>query len=83
MEAAKTERFQTLWKDMLSGVHRCEKECNYFGFCGGGMGSNKFWEHVGLNCSKTNAYRFNNKIPVDVLLDRFKSNPPIDNETRF
>ncbi|KGG36272.1 putative arylsulfatase regulatory protein [Prochlorococcus sp. MIT 0703] len=79
MEAAKTERFKTLWSDMLSGVKRCEKECNYFGFCGGGMGSNKFWEHGSLNSSETNACRFNSKIPVDVLLDRFKSGPPIDN----
>ena len=83
MEAAKSERFQKLWKGMLSGVQRCAKECNYFGFCGGGMGSNKFSEHVSLNCSETNACRFNNKIPVDVLLDRFKSSPPVDHETPF
>jgi hypothetical protein len=26
-------------------MERCQGSCDYFGLCGGGMGSNKFWEH--------------------------------------
>lgn len=76
MEATQTERFKTLWSDMLAGVKRCQEGCDYFGLCGGGMGSNKFWEHGSLNCGETNACRFSSQIPVQVLLERFESGPP-------
>jgi uncharacterized protein len=51
----------------------CEASCDYFGLCGGGMGSNKFWEHGTLACSETSACRFKTQIPARVLLDWFES----------
>ena len=75
-EAARSERFQQLWRDVRSGMERCQQSCACFGFCGGGMGSNKFWEHGSLDCSETSACRFKTMIPVDVLLERFEAGPP-------
>jgi uncharacterized protein len=75
-QAACSERFQELWSDVVSGMERCQQDCDYFGLCGGGMGSNKFWEHGTLDCSETSACRFKTMIPVEVLLDRLEANPP-------
>ena len=66
IEATKSDVFQTLLKDMNSGMARCKQECDYYGFCGGGTGSNKYWEHGSLDASETCACRFSSQIPVDV-----------------
>ena len=76
LEATHSERFQALWADVQAGVRQCQASCDYFGLCGGGMGSNKFWEHGRLDCSETSACRFRIQIPVQVLLERFEAGPP-------
>jgi uncharacterized protein len=58
-------------------MQSCQSSCDYYGLCGGGMGSNKFWEHDTLNCSETSACRFRSQIPVQVLLERFEAGPPL------
>ena len=81
-ESTRTEQFQRLFSDMSQGVHSCQEGCEYFGLCGGGNGSNKFWEHGSLAASETNACRFGTKIPVQVLLERFEQGPPLDHDGR-
>ena len=46
----------------------CRRECAYFGLCGGGAGSNKYWEHGTFACSETQACRYRIKITADVVL---------------
>ena len=58
---------------MNSGMARCKQECDYYGFCGGGTGSNKYWEHGSLDASETCACRFSSQIPVDVLLEKLET----------
>jgi uncharacterized protein len=77
LEASRTERFRRLWGDMTAGVQICRENCEFFGFCGGGTGSNKFWEHGSLTASETHACRFGLQIPVQVLLERFEEGPPL------
>ena len=77
VESTETERFRRLLLDMSSGVESCHQGCEYFGLCGGGNGSNKFWEHGSLASSETNSCRFGTQIPVQVLLERFESGPPL------
>ena len=77
VESTTTERFHRLWGDMAEGVANCHQSCEAFGFCGGGNGSNKFWEHGSLRASETHACRFGTKIPVQVLLERFEQGPPL------
>jgi uncharacterized protein len=77
LESTRTERFQRLWGEMRAGMQKCHRECDYFGFCGGGNGSNKFWEHGSLSASETHACRFGTQIPVQVLLERFEQGPPL------
>jgi len=77
VESTQTTQFQRLFEDMSRGVETCHKGCEYFGLCGGGNGSNKFWEHGSLASSETNACRFGTQIPVQVLLERFEAGPPL------
>lgn len=77
LEASRTERFQRLWRDMSAGQQVCRQSCEYYGFCGGGNGSNKFWEHGSLTAGETHACRFGIQIPVQVLLERFEEGPPL------
>ena len=76
-ESTHTEQFRRLMADMSSGVETCHKGCEYFGLCGGGNGSNMFWEHGTLASSETNACRFGTQIPTQVLLERFEEGPPL------
>ena len=62
---------------LVESTHTDHKGCEYFGLCGGGNGSNKFWEHGTLASSETNACRFGTQIPVQVLLERFEAGPPL------
>ena len=80
-QATHTETFQRLLTDMRRGVDSCHQGCEYFGFCGGGNGSNKFWEHGSLAASETNACRFGTQIPLQVLLERFEEGPPLTPES--
>ena len=45
-------------------MEQCKAQCDYYGFCGGGTGSNKYWEHGTLHASETCACRFATQIPV-------------------
>ena len=72
-EATRTDAFRRLQRDMESGMEQCKAQCDYYGFCGGGTGSNKYWEHGTLNASETCACRFATQIPVDVLLDQLET----------
>ena len=71
-DATQTEAFRQLQHDMNAGMAQCRSQCDYYGFCGGGTGSNKYWEHGTLNASETCACRFSTKIPVDVLLEQLE-----------
>ena len=77
VDSTQTPRFRQLMDDMTAGVETCHSGCEYFGLCGGGNGSNKFWEHGTLASSETNACRFGTQIPVQVLLERFEEGPPL------
>ena len=63
------EKFRQIYQDMSAGVELCRQNCDYFGLCGGGAGSNKYWENGTLNSSETKACRHRIKAIADVVLD--------------
>ena len=63
-----TEKFQRVARDMEAGVQLCRSTCAYFGLCGGGAGSNKYWEHGSFAVSETLACRFRIQRVADVVL---------------
>jgi uncharacterized protein len=68
-----TEKFQLIERDLRAGIERCRAECSYFGVCGGGAGSNKYWEHRSFDCSETQACRYRIKLTSDVVLAGLES----------
>lgn len=63
-----TEKFQRIQRDLRAGIERCRSSCEYFGLCGGGAGSNKYWEHRSFDCSETQACRYRIKLTSEVVL---------------
>jgi uncharacterized protein len=63
-----TEKFQRMQRDMLAGVELCRSSCDYFGLCGGGAGSNKYWETGSFRSSETQACRYRVKTVADVVM---------------
>lgn len=62
------DKFQHTLGDMQSGIERCRSGCDYSGLCGGGAGSNKYWERGTFDCAETQACRYRIKIVADVVL---------------
>ena len=63
-----TEKFQRMQRDMDAGVELCRASCDYFGLCGGGAGSNKYWETGSFRSSETQACRYRVKTVADVVM---------------
>lgn len=67
-----TEKFQKIFQDMKAGVEQCQQTCQYFGVCGGGAGSNKYWENGTFSSTETHACRYRTQIITDVILDELE-----------
>lgn len=68
-----SEKFQNMYRDMVAGVTLCRQDCQYFGLCGGGAGSNKYWENGTFNSAETKACRYRIKVITDVVLAGLES----------
>ncbi len=67
-----SEKFQAVYQDMKAGVELCQKTCQYFGVCGGGAGSNKYWENGKFSSTETKACRYRTKIITDIILEKLE-----------
>lgn len=74
-----TEKFQSIYRDMAAGVERCRETCQYFGVCGGGAGSNKYWENGTFNSTATKACNYRIKVVTDIVLDALEDSLNISN----
>lgn len=67
-----SQKFQQIYQDMQSGVNLCRETCAYFGVCGGGAGSNKYWENGTFNSSETKACQYRIKVITDVVVNELE-----------
>jgi uncharacterized protein len=67
------EKFQQIYRDMARGVRECRHTCQYFGVCGGGAGSNKYWENGTFASSETKACRYRIKAIADIVLEELEN----------
>lgn len=74
-----TEKFQQMYQDMASGVSKCRQSCEYFGLCGGGAGSNKYWENGTFDCTETQACRYRIKVIADIVLEGLENSLELAN----
>ncbi|WP_373480437.1 cyclophane-forming radical SAM/SPASM peptide maturase GrrM/OscB [Geminocystis sp.] len=63
-----SNKFKAIYHDINEGVKLCADSCSYFGICGGGAGSNKYWENGTFASTETQACRYRIKILTDVLV---------------
>ena len=68
-DIAATEKFQQVEAEIAAGVEACRTSCAYFGLCGGGAGSNKYWEHGRFDTSETQHCRYRIQLVADVVLE--------------
>ncbi len=69
LSVCESEKFRRMHDDMRAGVERCRAECAYFGVCGGGTGSNKYWENGTFDSTVTMACRHRVMTVTDILVD--------------
>jgi uncharacterized protein len=62
-----------MYQEMSAGVKLCRENCQYFGLCGGGAGSNKYWENGTFNSAETKACNYRIKVVTDVVLAGLES----------
>ncbi|ACK71681.1 Radical SAM domain protein [Gloeothece citriformis PCC 7424] len=67
-----TEKFQKIYQDMKAGVELCQETCQYFGVCGGGAGSNKYWENGTFCSTQTKACQYRTQIITDIVLQELE-----------
>lgn len=67
-----SQKFQKIYQEMAEGVELCRQTCDYFGVCGGGAGSNKYWENGTFLSSETNACQYRIQVITDVILEKLE-----------
>lgn len=68
-----TEKFQKIYEDIQKGIKLCSENCQYFGVCGGGAGSNKYWENGTFASSETMACRYRIQVVTDLILAKLEN----------
>lgn len=68
-----TQKFHKIYQDMAAGIKLCHDTCQYFGLCGGGAGSNKYWENGTFNSGATLACTYRHKLIADVVLNKLEN----------
>ena len=67
-QIAAHDQFLEIQREMAAGVAACRSSCAYFGLCGGGAGSNKYFEHGRFDTTETQSCRYRIKLVADVVL---------------
>lgn len=67
-----TARFREMAARIEAGVAACRAECDYFGVCGGGSPSNKFFENGAFESTETMHCRLTKKVMSDIALDHLE-----------
>jgi uncharacterized protein len=68
-ELVTNQKFQEIAGEIKKGIARCRSECEYFPICGGGMASNKFYEHGTFDCTETTTCALHRKALAHVVAD--------------
>src|SRR6185295_17417584 len=63
-----TPKFQRIYGDIETGIAECRRTCEYFGLCGGGSPSNKYFENGSLRSTETLHCRLSKKAIAEVTL---------------
>lgn len=68
-EALRSEKLRLLDQDIAAGVDSCRAQCPYFGLCGGGTASNKFFENGTFRSTTTVSCRLSKQAVIEAVLE--------------
>jgi len=71
-DALKTEKFNRLYNDVLTGMVNCKNSCKYYNVCGGGVPSNKYSEKQSFMVTETNHCKFKYQAPFEIILKKLE-----------
>jgi uncharacterized protein len=66
-------KFSEINEQIQCGVSRCQQNCEYFMFCGGGSPSNKLTEHGRFDATETISCRLKVKATIDALISHMET----------
>jgi len=75
-EIAGSARFRAMARDVAAGIAKCQAECGYFGFCGGGAPANKYFENGSFDSTETLFCRLHRKTLAEVVLSKLQGSRP-------
>jgi uncharacterized protein len=73
LDSAKARNIQ---REIDAGIDNCSRSCDYFGVCGGGLPSNKFYENGAFNSTETLRCRLQIQALTEVLVEA--AQPPAE-----
>jgi uncharacterized protein len=73
-----SEAFRRLRAEVERGIAGCRRSCEYFGLCGGGSPSNKFFENGSLSSTETMHCKLSKQAVVDVVLADLEASLGLD-----
>ena len=66
------EKFKSIYTDILNGLMKCKKNCDYFSVCGGGTPSNKYAENGTFDSTETKHCKFKFQEVFDVFFENIE-----------
>ncbi|MBK6697280.1 MAG: GRRM system radical SAM/SPASM domain protein [Myxococcales bacterium] len=76
LDARARARLAVFQDEIGRGIAKCERTCEYFSFCLGGVPANKLGEHGRFDGTETMFCRLTEKVMTDVLLDALDASLP-------
>jgi len=72
LEVLASEKFKSIYTDILNGLMKCKKNCDYFSVCGGGTPSNKYAENGTFDSTETKHCKFKFQEVFDVFFENIE-----------
>ena len=69
----KSEKFNKMFSEIMTGIKLCSESCDYFKMCGGGAPSNKLYENKSFATTETKYCKYSRKIIIDSILDKMET----------
>ena len=73
IDCLNSPKFNRMFQDIISGVEKCRKECEYFSICGGGAPSNKYYENGSFDSTVTKYCRLTKQLLPEVYIQFMNS----------
>jgi len=67
-----SEKFNTMFEEIMTGIKLCSETCDYFKMCGGGAPSNKLYENKSFATTETKYCKYSRKIIIDSILNKME-----------